>query len=143
MVTKLIMVNGCEMDIARLYKINYGFRSYIREKCTFMKHSDEICMQCYGLKYLDETHIKKHGDEICMQCHGPKYLDETHVKKNGDEIHMQCHAPKYLDEAHIKTVMKFTCNVIYYKYLIEIPMQSLYQSIWIKFSKKTPPDSGF
>ncbi len=69
----------------------------------------KICMQCDGLKYLDETHIKKHGDEIHMQCHGLKYLDETHIKKHGDEI----------------------------------PMQSLYQSIWIKFSEKTPPASGF
>ncbi len=33
MVAKL-MVNGCEMDIARLYKINYGFRSYT-EKVYF------------------------------------------------------------------------------------------------------------
>ncbi len=30
MVIKL-MVNGREMDIARLYKINYGFRSYMVE----------------------------------------------------------------------------------------------------------------
>jgi hypothetical protein len=100
-------------------------------KLTLKSMVIKICMQCDGLKYLDETHIKKHGDEIHMQCRGLKYLDETHIKKHGDEIRMQCHGLKYLDEklTSKSMVMKFTCNVIYYKYLAEIPMQSLYQSI--------------